>query len=173
MDGPTAFYVLAWDAFKAVSFPYDEALRLARAVGVDLEEQVVGRLGEKKGSEIKLWDSATRVAKGAIGPSDGTRGMIDALHHAANTVRVRGVEATVELLDKAGISHDDEFKVAMEALLEVLPPSKTFSGIESDKAVKPAADDFDALEKLRRIAYEGEIGEPQQLELYRELMAAE
>jgi hypothetical protein len=39
--------------------------------------------------------------------------------------------------------------------------------------VKPAADDFDALEKLRRIAYEGDIDEPQQLELYRELMAAE
>lgn len=173
MDGPTAFYVLAWDAFKAVSFPYDEALRLARAVGVDLEEQVVGRLAEKKASEIKLWDSATRVAKGAIGPADGTRGMIDALHHAANTVRMRGVEAAVEMLDKAGIAHDDEFKVAMEALLEVLPPSKTFSGIESDKAVKPAADDFDALEKLRRIAYENEIGEPQQLELYRELMATD
>ncbi|WP_375383345.1 hypothetical protein [uncultured Sphingomonas sp.] len=63
MDGPTAFYVLAWDAFKAVSFPYDEALRLARAVGVDLEEQVVGRLAEKKGSEIKLWDSATPLAR--------------------------------------------------------------------------------------------------------------
>ena len=172
MDGPTAFYVLAWDAFKAVSFPYDEALRLARAVGVNLEEQVIGRLGEKKGAEIKLWDSATRVAKGAIGPADGARGMIDALHHAANTVRARGVEAAVEQLEKAGIAHDDEFKVAMEALLEVLPPSKTFSGIESDKAVKPAADDFDALEKLRRIAYESEIGEPQQLELYREMLEA-
>ena len=173
MDGPTAFYVLAWDAFKAVSFPYDEALRLARAVGVDLETQVIGRLGEKKAADIKLWDSATRVAKGAIGPADGARGMIDALHHAANTVRLRGVEAAVEMLDKAGIAHDDEFKVAMEALLEVLPPSKTFSGVESDKAVKPAADDFDALETLRRIAYENEIGEPQQLELYREMMAAE
>lgn len=173
MDGPTAFYVLAWDAFKAVSFPYDEALRLARAVGVDLEEQIVGRLGEKKGAEIKLWDSGTRVAKGAIGPSDGARGMIDALHHAAHTTRVRGVEAAVEQLQKAGIARDDEFKVAMEALLEVLPPSKTFSGIEADKAVKPAADDFDALEKLRRIAYGDEIDEPQQLELYREMMAAE
>lgn len=173
MDGPTAFYVLAWDAFKAVSFPYDEALRLSRAVGVDLEEQVVGRLAEKKGSEIKLWDSATRVAKGAIGPSDGVRGMIDALHHAAHTVRVRGVEAAVEQLANAGIGQDDEFKVALEALLEVLPPSKTFSGIEADKAIKPAADDFDALETLRRIAYENEIGEPQQLELYREMMAAE
>jgi adenine-specific DNA methylase len=173
MDGPTAFYVLAWDAFKAVSFPYDEALRLARAVGVDLEAQVIGRLAEKKAAEIKLWDSATRVAKGAIGPADGSRGMIDALHHAANVMRTRGAEAAQEMLEQAGVAKEDEFKVAMEALLEVLPPSKTFSGIDADKAVKPAADDFDALEKLRRIAYEGEIGEPQQLELYRELMAAE
>ena len=173
MDGPTAFYVLAWDAFKAVSFPYDEALRLARAVGVDLESQVIGRLAEKKAAQIKLWDSATRVAKGAIGPKDGTRGMIDALHHAAYTVRNSGVETAVEQLEVAGIGQDDEFKVALEALLEVLPPSKTFSGVESDKAVKPAADDFDALEKLRRIAYENEIGEPQQLDLYRELMATE
>ncbi|WP_065846238.1 DUF1156 domain-containing protein [Sphingobium sp. Ndbn-10] len=173
MDGPTAFYVLAWDAFKAVSFPYDEALRLARAVGVDLDAQIIGRLAEKKAAEIKLWDSATRIAKGAVGPADGSRGMIDALHHAAHVMRTRGAEAAQEILSDAGIAKDDEFKVAMEALLEVLPPSKTFSGIEADKAVKPAADDFDALEKLRRIAYEGEIGEPAQLELYRELMAAE
>ncbi|WP_292683857.1 DNA methyltransferase [Novosphingobium sp.] len=173
MDGPTAFYVLAWDAFKAVSFPYDEALRLARAVGVDLETQVIGRLAEKKAAEIKLWDSATRIAKGAIGAADGSRGMIDALHHAAHVMRTRGAEAAQEMLKDAGVAQEDEFKVAMEALLEVLPPSKTFSGIDADKAVKPAADDFDALEKLRRIAYEGEIGEPQQLELYRELMAAE
>ncbi|MBY9061334.1 DUF1156 domain-containing protein [Sphingomonas yunnanensis] len=173
MDGPTAFYVLAWDAFKAVSFPYDEALRLARAVGVDLETQVIGRLAEKKAAEIKLWDSATRIAKGAVGPADGSQGMIDALHHAAHVMRTRGAEAAQEMLAQAGVAQEDEFKVAMEALLEVLPPSKTFSGIDADKAVKPAADDFDALEKLRRIAYEGEIGEPQQLELYRELMAAE
>lgn len=173
MDGPTAFYVLAWDAFKAVSFPYDEALRLARAVGVDLETQVIGRLAEKKAAEIKLWDSATRIAKGAIGAADGSRGMIDALHHAAHVMRTRGAEAAQEMLKDAGVAQEDEFKVAMEALLEVLPPSKTFSGIDADKAVKPAADDFDALEKLRRIAYESEIGEPQQLELYRELMAVE
>jgi len=173
MDGPTAFYVLAWDAFKAVSFPYDEALRLARAVGVDLETQVIGRLAEKKASDIRLWDSATRLAKGAIGAADGSRGMIDALHHAAHVMRTRGAEAAQEMLKDAGVAQEDEFKVAMEALLEVLPPSKTFSGIDAEKAVKPAADDFDALEKLRRIAYEGEIGEPQQLELYRELMAAE
>lgn len=170
MDASTAFYVLAWDAFKAVTFPYDEALRLARAVGADLEGDIIGRLAEKKASDIKLWDSATRMAKGAIGPVDGARGMIDSLHHAAHIVRTQGVESAIEALDKAGVAHEDEFKVAMEALLEVLPPSKTFSGVESDKAVKPAADDFDALEKLRRIAYSDEIGAPDQLELFREFL---
>jgi hypothetical protein len=98
--------------------------------------------------------------------------MIDALHHAAHAFRTRGIEAAREMLEKAGIAQDEEFKVALEAILEVLPPSKTFSGLDADKAVRPAADDFDALEKLRRIAYAGEIDEPKQLELYRDLLAA-
>ena len=34
LDPLTSFYVLAWDAFRAPKFDYDEALRLARAVGV-------------------------------------------------------------------------------------------------------------------------------------------
>ena len=36
----TSFFVLAWDAFKAPVFPYDEALRLARAA---LEATGLGR----------------------------------------------------------------------------------------------------------------------------------
>ena len=74
LDAPTAFFVLAWDTFERAIFAYDEALVLARAVGVDLEAQVVGRLAEKKGSDLRLWDSATRAAKGRLGPPDGMRG---------------------------------------------------------------------------------------------------
>ena len=37
LDPTTAFFVLAWDTFRAPVFDYDEALRLARAVGVDIE----------------------------------------------------------------------------------------------------------------------------------------
>jgi hypothetical protein len=84
LDPLTSFFVLAWDAFRAPVFPYDEALRLARAVGVDLDTQVVGVLMEKKGSDLVMWDSARRAAKGALGPADGSRGMIDTLHHAAH-----------------------------------------------------------------------------------------
>ncbi|KTT98878.1 hypothetical protein NS355_08100 [Sphingomonas yabuuchiae] len=165
MDPATAWVALAWDAFRAPQFAYDEGLRLARAVGLDMT-QVVGRLAEKKGSDLKLWDSATRVAKGALGPANGSRGMIDALHHAAQTAQKTSVEAARDMLEANGLLDDDEFKVALEVLLEVLPPSKTFSGIEADDAIKPAADDFDALEKLRRIVYGDEIGAPKQLSLY-------
>lgn len=171
MDPATAWVALAWDAFRAPQFAYDEGLRLARAVGLDMT-QVVGRLAEKKGSDLKLWDSATRVAKGALGPANGSRGMIDALHHAANTARKQSVEAARDQLEANGLLNDDEFKVALEVMLEVLPPSKTFSGIDADDAVKPAADDFDALEKLRRIVYGEEIGAPKQLSLYEQLDVA-
>ena len=68
LDPLTSFFVLAWDAFRAPVFPYDEGLRLARAVGVDLDTQVVGCLAEKKSSDLVLWDSARRAAKGALGP---------------------------------------------------------------------------------------------------------
>lgn len=171
MDPATAWVALAWDAFRAPQFAYDEGLRLARAVGLDMT-QVVGRIAEKKGSDLKLWDSATRVAKGALGPADGARGMIDALHHVAHTARNQSVEAAREMLETNGLIEDDEFKVALEVMLEVLPPSKTFSGIDADEAVMPAADDFDALEKLRRIVYGDEIGEPHQLSLYEKFDAA-
>ena len=52
----TSFFVLAWDAFKAPVFPYDEALRLARTVGIDLDMQVAGVLMEKKTSDLVMWD---------------------------------------------------------------------------------------------------------------------
>ena len=64
----TAWFVLAWDAFKAPEFPYDEALRLARVCGVDLDGDVVGTLAEKKGSDLVMWDSSKRAGKEASGP---------------------------------------------------------------------------------------------------------
>ena len=130
LDPATAFFVLAWDAFKAPVFAYDEALRLARAVGVDLDGDIIGRLAQKKGSDIVLWDSARRAAKGALGPPDGSRGMIDAIHHAANLARSRTLDAARELLSQTQVDQEPRFFAALEAVLEVLPVSRRFSDIE-------------------------------------------
>ena len=168
LDPLTAFFVLAWDAFRAPAFAYDEALRLARAVGVDLDTAVVGRVAGKKGSDLHLWDSARRAAAGALGPADGSRGMIDALHHAAHAARERTVAAAAELLARAGLDRDPRFLAALEAVLEILPPSKTFTGIALEGAVEASGSDFEALYNLYRFAYDDRIDEPDQLRLWRE-----
>ena len=166
LDPATAFFVLAWDAFKAPMFSYDEANRLARAVGVDLDKDVIGRLAEKKGSDILLWDSAHRAAKGTLGPVDGARGMIDSIHHAAHTARGNSLAAAQEMLATTQVDQDRRFFTALEALLEVLPVSKAFTGIELEGNVAASGSDFEALYNLVRLAYGDEIDEPGQLKLW-------
>jgi len=168
LDPATSFFVLAWHAFRAPVFPYDEALKLARAVGVDLDGDVVDRLAKKKGSNLHLWDSAQRAAKGTLGPPDGSQGMIGAIHRAAHTARTRSLQAARELLADAQTDRDPRFFAALEAVLEVLPVSKAFTGIDVEGEAAAAGDDFEALYKLARLAYRDEIGEPEQLKLWRE-----
>lgn len=166
LDGRTAWFVLAWDAFQAPVFPYDEALRLARAVGVDLDTDIVGHLAEKKGSDLILWDSTQRAAKHALGAPDGSQGMIDALHHAANQARTRTLDAGREFLEKAGVVSDTGFAPALLAVLEVLPISRAFGAPDVLDACEGAASDFEALEKLRRLAFSERVDAPRQLELW-------
>ncbi|AXY67189.1 DUF1156 domain-containing protein [Thermosynechococcus sichuanensis E542] len=166
LDPLSEWFVLAWDAFQAPQFPYDEALRLARVVGLDLDRQVMGVLGEKKSSQVLLWDSATRAAKGALGSPDGRRGMIDAIHHAAYVGRTQTLDAARELLRANDLEKEPKFLAALEAVLEVLPPSRTYTGYDPVHAALPAANDFEALENLRRLAFQQQIDEPKQLELW-------
>ncbi|MBK8059519.1 MAG: DUF1156 domain-containing protein [Gemmatimonadetes bacterium] len=166
LDALTAWFVLAWDAFRAPVFPYDEALRLARAVGVDLDNEVIGRVAEKKGSDVRMWDSATRAAKHALGPADGSRAMLDAVHHAAYMSRARTLDAGRELLVKAGVSNDPQLFAALEAVLEVLPVGKAFSGLELEGDLAASGSDFEALEQLRRLAFSAQVDEPSQLDIW-------
>ena len=168
LDPTTSWFVLAWDAFRAPVFPYDEGLRLARAVGVDLDTQIIGRVAEKKASDIVIWDSSKRAAKGALGPVDGSRGMIDALHHAANLGRTRTLDGAKELLEKSQLITDPNFVVALTALLEVLPPSQAFTGIALEGDVAASGSDFEVLEKLRRLVFSAQIREPEQLKLWQD-----
>ena len=166
LDAVTAFFVLAWDAFRAPVFAYDEALRLARAVGVDMDAQMTKRLGEKRGSDFRLWDSVTRAARGGLGPADGGRGMIDALHHAANVSRTRSLAAARDLLAETGMDKDARLFRAFEAVLEVLPVSHSFTGVALQSEAAASSNDFEALYNLSRLAYQDEVKPPRQLDIW-------
>ncbi|WP_413176223.1 DUF1156 domain-containing protein [Anabaena azotica] len=167
LDSITEWFVLAWDAFEAPRFPYDEALRLARVVGVDLDREIVGNLAQKQTSDLVLLDSSQRAAKGWLGSPDGSRAMIDALHHAANRARSNGLEAGIKLLESNQVEKNPDFQIALSAVLEVLPVSGTYTGItEEEGDVAEAAKDFDVLESLRRLAFSEKVPQPKQLELW-------
>lgn len=164
LDAATSWFVLAWDAFEASVFPFDEANKLAKVCGVDLDRDIVGRLAEKKGSDLVLWDSVTRAAKGTLGLPDGRDAMIDALHHAARLARADGLGAAQEMIARHRLAAEPMFLTALEAVLEVLPVGKAFSdGLDLPDTARAAGDDFDALENLRRLALAEQVQEPAQL----------
>ena len=166
LDPLTEWFVLAWDAFQAPQFPFDEALRLARVVGLDLDKKdVVGVLAEKKASDLILWNSSTRATKGKLGAPDGTKSWIDAIHHCAHRARSIDLNAAKQLLDDNGLANSPIFLTALEAVLEVLPLSARYTGFDPVKAAAPAASDFEALENLRRLALAEQVPAPKQLEL--------
>ena len=167
LDPATAFFVLAWDAFRAPVFAYDEALRLARAVGIDLDREVAGRLAEKKGGDLVLWDSARRAARGALGSADGSRGLVDALHHAAHLARTSSLAAARDLLERLEVHRDPRFFAALEAVLEVLPAGAV-TGVALSGDAAAAGSDFEALYHLYRLAWRNEIDEPDQLRFWRD-----
>ncbi len=166
LDPITEWFVLAWDAFEAPRFPYDKALRLARVVGVDLDREIVGYLAQKQSSDLILWDSSQRAAKASLGSPDGSRAIIDALHHAANRARSSGLEAAKNLLESNQVDKSPNFQTALLAVLKVLPVSSTYTGfVQEEGEVAEAAKDFDVLESLRRLAF-NEVPQPKQLELW-------
>lgn len=168
LDNLTSWFVLAWDAFEAPVFPYDEANRLAKVCGVDLDRDVVGKLAEKKASDLVMWDSVTRAAKGSLGLPDGRDSMMDALHHLARAARSASLESAHELLAKHSLANEPGFLVALEAVLEVLPVGKEWSGLDLPDAAAGAGADFDALEKLRRLALAEKVAEPEQLKIWQD-----
>ena len=67
------------------------------------------------------------------------------------------------MLAEVLIHQDPRFFAALEAVLEVLPVSKAFTGVELEGDAAAAGSDFEALYNLARLAYGDEIGEPEQL----------
>lgn len=165
LDPLLEWFVLAWHAFKAPQFAYDEALNLARVVGLDMDAQLIGVIAEKKGSDVVLWDSETRAAKAALGPSSGSRSMLDALHHAAHTARSRTLENAKENLQQAGLDKDLPFSDALRAVLEVLPISRALGALDVSQACEASASDFEVLENLRRLMFAERVPKPKQLSL--------
>ncbi len=123
-DPFTDWYLMAWDAFKAVEFPYDEARKLAIALGVDLDGDIRGHknLVAKKGSYVVLQAPKQRRKQGMVDPDLALfDSMIDAVHTALLVLQEDGTHACESFLKRSGLMNDGQFRQCIQALLNAIP----------------------------------------------------
>ena len=81
--------------------------------------------------------------------------------------RTKTLEAARELLGAGRHHRRRQFSRAMQAILEGLPVGTAFSGVDLPDDVVGAGNDFEALDKLRRLAFADQVESPQQLDLWK------
>ena len=142
-DPVTDWYLMAWDAFRAVEFPGDEARKLALALGLDLERDLVAgnRILRKKGASVVLMSPPRRRGKGRVDPnSDAFSVWIDAAHTAMLLYVDEGANAANGFLKRTGFLRDATFKSLLRALVNAVPRVK-----KKGVLVRPEARALDGL----------------------------
>lgn len=147
-DPVTDWYLMAWDAFAAAEFPYDEARKLAIALGVDLDKTILSakRLALKKSSSVVLQEPSARRKKGMV-DEDALlfEHWIDAAHTALMLYAEDGAGACDVFLRRLNLKTDPTFKALIQSLLNAIPRAKI-----KGKFVRPEAE---TLENLRLAFY--------------------
>jgi adenine-specific DNA methylase len=150
LDPMTDFVLLSWEIFKAREFPYDEARRLALAVGgLDVESLVKAKIIEKKSGTVGLLAPSKRVRRKAD-IDDALPGVyleatnfpviVDAVHTAMHLAEEDGPAAAKAWLDRVGLVGDQRFQGALQGLVNSMPRSKT-----KEKWDVPEAEWLDAI----------------------------
>jgi len=142
-DPATDWYLMAWDAFKAEAFPGDEARKLAIALGLDLERDVVAakRLVAKKGNMVDIQQPAARRKRDMVdGDKETFDCWVDAVHTAMMLQEEDGSAACKAFLNKTGLLKDSTFKACVQAMINAIPRTKS-----KGKFVRPEAETLEAM----------------------------
>lgn len=127
-DPVTDFWLIAWEMFQAEEFPYDEARRLALAVGGQDPEglSAIGILAKKAGTVV-LQTPAERRRRILRPVQDGhleDRPLIDVLHAILVTAELDGLPAAKALMDRLELTTDQRFLALAQGAVNALPRSK-------------------------------------------------
>ena len=143
-DQVTDWYLMAWDSFQAEQFPADEARKLALALGLDIENDLVKnkRIITKKQNFVALQPPKARRRKGMVDPElTAFDTQIDAVHTAMLVLEEDGSRACERFLRQARLVNDGTFRACLQALLNAVPRTR-----KKGKFVRAEAE---LLDKLR------------------------
>lgn len=127
MDALTQWYLLAWDAFKAREFPFDDARQLALAIGgFDVSDLTrTYRLLDSASGSCKLLTPSQRFKKRAFSiqvEEFSPRFLIDALHAVISIYEEgQNLQGVRRFMRETGLVSNDLFMKAFEVALKVIP----------------------------------------------------
>ncbi len=140
-DPITDWYLLAWDAFPAEQFPYDEARKLAFAAGIDIDKDLRRRrMVIKRGAAVVLQSPKARRVKHADPETDTFECLIDSAHAVMNAWREDGINGAEAFLKRTRLGSDPRFESLLQALLNAIPRTK-----RGGQFIRPEAAALDAL----------------------------
>jgi adenine-specific DNA methylase len=131
LDTLTDFTLIAWDTFRAAEFPYDDARRLALAVGgLDLAELERAKILTAKSGTVRLLAPKERLRKGE-GALPGVRpaaeqfaAVIDAVHTVMYVAELDGLPVAKTMMDRLELTHDSSFLACVQGLVNAIPRAK-------------------------------------------------
>ncbi|AFZ22341.1 DUF1156 domain-containing protein [Allocoleopsis franciscana] len=128
-DSLTQWYLLAWDAFKAREFPFDEARQLALAIGgfnlTDLAK--THKLLDSTSGTCQLLTPQQRLKKRAFSVNEqefSARYLVDGLHAIlAIYTEEQNIQLVRRFMKNTGLVSNDMFMKTMEVAFKVIPDS--------------------------------------------------
>jgi putative DNA methylase len=153
-DAVTDWYLMAWDAFQATEFPFDEARKLALALGLDLDLLLrAKKLVVKKGNYVAMQEPGQRRKRGMVDPDAAVfEHLIDALHTAMLIYAEDGAGACDVFLINRGLKRDTTFLALLQAAINAIPRTQI-----KGKFIRPEAD---LLDRLRLAFYANDLTVP-------------
>jgi adenine-specific DNA methylase len=143
-DPATDFWLIAWEIFQAEEFPYDEARRLALAVGgQDPEALASAGILKKKAGTVVLQAPAERRRRVLHVVQDGQfegLSLIDILHGVLITADFDGLAAAKTLMDRHGLTTEPRFLALVQGAVNALPRTKKHGDF-----IRPEAATLDSL----------------------------
>lgn len=141
-DPVTDWYLLAWDSFRAADFPYDDARKLALALGIDIDQDLRrARIVVKKQSMVRLQEPKQRRRTGLADTEAESFGrLIDAAHALMVTYQEDGIRGAEAFLRRTRLGDDSRFSALLQAMVYAIPRTKI-----KGRFVRPEAKDLDRL----------------------------
>jgi adenine-specific DNA methylase len=143
-DPATDFWLIAWELFEAEEFPYDEARRLALAVGGQDPEGLaaMGLLRKKSGTVVLLSpaDRRRRVMRPVQDGEFENLALVDILHGVLVTAELDGLAAAKTLMDRHGLTTEPRFLALVQGAVNAVPRTR-----KKGQFVRPEAATLDAL----------------------------